>query len=481
MAVNQLSLINHIVVLMLENRSFDEMLGLLYADAGNVSPVGQAFEGLTGTESNPGTDGKPVQVYSILPGPNAYYMPGADPGEGYAATNSQLFGSTTPPIPPVATNNGFVTDFSYTLGWEAKDNSYTIVSGTTANDIMGVFPPSMLPVLSGLGRGFAVCDFWFGSAPTETLPNRAFAHAATSQGHLSDTVKSYTCPTIYSQMTAKGVNWGIYGYNAPPLTRQTFTDLTNAADSNFGEFVDFQQAAANGSLPSYVFLEPSWGSSGNSQHPNYDVALGEQLIHDVYYALRNGPAWNETLLVVVYDEHGGCYDHVPPPTNATPPDNSVGDDGFDFRRFGPRVPAVLVSPLIAAGTVFRVPVGATPLDHTSILKTVETRWAIGSLTARDAAAIDFGAVLTLSTPRADDPLAGVSVPVSTGTNPSAGKPSHLQEVHAELVSQLPVPDGEGGVHHRMPKLRTSEDYDAYIRSRTEAWKASRAKRIQRLA
>jgi phospholipase C len=481
MAANQLSLINHLVVLMLENRSLDEMLGLLYADAGNVSPVGQAFEGLTGTESNPGTDGKAVQVYSISPGPNAYYMPGADPGEGYAATNSQLFGSTTAPNPPVATNNGFVTDFSYTLGWEAKDKSYTIVSGTTANDIMGVFPPSMLPVLSGLARGFAVCDFWFGSAPTETLPNRAFAHAGTSQGHLSDTVESYTCPTIYSQLTAKGVSWGIYGYNAPPLTRQTFTDLTNAADSNFGEFVDFQQAAANGSLPSYVFLEPSWGSSGNSQHPNYDVALGEQLIHDVYYALRNGPAWNETLLVVVYDEHGGCYDHVPPPTNATPPDNSVGDDGFDFKRFGPRVPAILVSPLIAAGTVFRVPAGATPLDHTAILKTVETRWAVGSLTARDAAAADLGAVLTLSTARADDPLAGVSVPVSTGTNPSAGKPSHLQEVHAELVSQLSVPDRKGGTHHRMPKLRTGEDYDAYIRSRTEAWKASRAKWIQRPA
>jgi phospholipase C len=92
--------------------------------------------------------------------------------------------------------------------------------------------------------------------------------------------------------------------------------------------------------------------------------------------------------------------------------------------------------------VFRVPPGATPLDHTSILKTVETRWAVGSPTARDAAAADFGAVLTSSTPRADDPLTGVSVPVSTGTNPSAGKPSHLQEVHAELVSQLPVPDGK---------------------------------------
>jgi phospholipase C len=104
---NQLSQIKHIVILMLENRSFDHMLGLLYAGSGNVSPSGQPFEGLIGTESNPGTDGTPVPVFTIAPSdPDAYFMPGADPGEGYSATNSQLFGSTTPPTPPVATNNG---------------------------------------------------------------------------------------------------------------------------------------------------------------------------------------------------------------------------------------------------------------------------------------------------------------------------------------------------------------------------------------
>ncbi len=98
----------------------------------------------------------------------------------------------------------------------------------------------------------------------------------------------------------------------------------NAADSHFGLFTDFQAAAAAGTLPAYTFLEPSWDASGNSQHPNYNVALGEQFIHDVYYALRNGPAWNQTLLIITYDEHGGCYDHVPPPQGAVPPDNSVG-------------------------------------------------------------------------------------------------------------------------------------------------------------
>src|SRR5208283_1971969 len=108
--------------------------------------------------------------------------------------------------------------------------------------------------------------------------------------------------------------------------------------------------------------------------------------------------------------------------------NSAGEFGFDFKRFGTRVPTVLVSPLIAAGTVFRVAANATPLDHTSILKTVENRWNLPTLTARDAAAADVGAALTLTAARTDDPLAGVVVPVAAAKNPNANKPSHLQQV-----------------------------------------------------
>ena len=130
---------------------------------------------------------------------------------------------------------------------------------------------------------------------------------------MDDKTTKYTSPSIYGTLSSQNLTWSIYGYDAPPLTRMDFSDTTNADDSHFGEFTDFQTAAANGTLASYTFLEPSWGADGNSQHPNYNVALGEQLIHDVYYALRNGPAWNQTLLIIVYDEHGGCYDHVPPP------------------------------------------------------------------------------------------------------------------------------------------------------------------------
>jgi phospholipase C len=469
-----LSSISHIVVLMLENRSFDHMLGYLYADSGNVSASGQPFEGLTGTESNPNAKGRAVPVFKIdSSDENAYFMPGADPGEGYSATNSQLFGTTTAPNPAVASNAGFVTDFAYTLGWQAKDPSWSILPGTVASNIMGMFTPQMLPVLSGLARGFAVCDQWFSSVPTETLPNRAFVCAATSQGHMDDNTKTFTSPTIFGLLSAQNLAWAIYGYDAQPLTRLDFPDITNASEEHFGEFSDFQKAAAAGTLGAYTFLEPSWESTGNSQHPNYNVALGEQLIHDVYYALRNGPAWNETLLIITYDEHGGCYDHVAPPVGAVPPDNTAGEYGFDFKRFGVRVPTVLVSPLIAAGSVFRVAPGTMPLDHTSILKTIERRWQLAALTARDAAAQDVGAALTLTVPRTDDPLQGVVVPTAALPASVAKRPSHLQQVQAQLASQLPVPDSKGHTHQELPRLRTSKDYREYIRRRLSAWRRGR--------
>ncbi|MDE2160755.1 MAG: phosphoesterase [Burkholderiales bacterium] len=467
-----MSSIQHLVVLMLENRSFDHMLGLLYADRGNVAPGGQPFEGLRGSESNPDANGRPVPAFPITPAtPNAYFMPGADPGEGYAATNLQLFGSG--PATGQATNQGFVTNFAATLAWEQSRPGWTPLPGTTEADIMGIYTPAMLPVLSALARGYAVCDHWYCSAPTETLPNRAFACAATSQGHMDDHTKTYTAPSIFGLLSAHGIGWSIHGYSQSPLTRLNFPDTTAAAASHFGLFKDFQAAAAAGQLPAFTFLEPSWGAAGNSQHPNYSVALGEQLIHDVYQALRQGPGWNQTLLVITYDEHGGCYDHVAPPTNAVPPDASVGEFGFDFTRFGPRVPAVLVSPLIAPGTVFRVPAGTMPLDHTSILKTVELRWGLPALTARDAAAPDFGAVLTLATPRSDDVLQGVVVPRTAAVDPAEVPISHLEQVQVDLVARLPVPDGRGGAAHLQPPLRTSADAAAYIESRMAAWEAAR--------
>lgn len=476
---NGLASIDHIVVLMLENRSFDHMLGYLYADQNNVSPLGQPFEGLTGKESNPDAHGKPVPVFRITAStPHAYFMPGADPGEGYKATNSQLFGSIDAPAsPPPEANLGFVKDFAYTLGWETKERPKECIPGTQPSDIMGCFSPEMLPVLSGLARGFAVCDHWFSPAPTETLPNRAFACAGTSQGHMDDDTKTFTVPSIFGALSKANVSWSIYGYTSPPLTEHNFPDTVSAPSSHYGVFSDFQAAAAKGTLPAFTFLEPAWGGPGqNDQHPVSDVSGGERLIHDVYRALRDGPAWLKTLLVITYDEHGGCYDHVPPPWTSTPPDNTAGEFGFDFKRFGLRVPTVLVSPLIKAGTVYRAPQGATPLDHTSILKTLEVRWDVPPLTQRDHAAVDIGPVFTLHAPRTDDPLAHVAPPKAPAVKPAAEVPTHLQQVHASLVSRLPVPDASGGVHHTAPALATSNDYDAYIKERTQRWHHAKATR-----
>ena len=353
------------------------------------------FEGLTGTESNTDASGNAVTVFQIdHTAQGAYFMPGADPGEGYTNTNVQLFGSGKPPSPPVATNTGFVTNFADAISYDQRSNR-SVEAGTTPSSIMGVFPPAALPILSGLAAGFAVCDYWYSSVPTETFPNRAFACAATSQGHMNDATSSFTVQSIFGLMTANNKSWKIYGYTEEALTRKNFPDTLNAPETCFGLFTDFQSDAQNGKLPQYSFLEPSWGSTGNSQHPNYDVSLGEKLIQDVYNAVRNGPGWEQTLLFITYDEHGGLYDHVPPPSGATPPDATPGEFGFDFTRFGVRVPVVLVSPLIPEGTVFRVPAGSMPLDHTSVLKTIETRWELPALTARDAAAPDVGDVLSL--------------------------------------------------------------------------------------
>jgi phospholipase C len=472
---NRLGAIDHVVVLMLENRSFDHMLGFLYADQQNQSPSGQPFEGLTGDESNAGTDGKPVPIFKITAAsPNPYLMPGADPGEGYLATNAQLFGSATAPTPPIATNTGFVTDFAATLAWETASPSWQVVPGTVAGGIMGAYTPEMLPVLSALARGYAVCDHWFAPAPTETMPNRAFACAATSQGHMDDKTKTFTSQSIFGLLGAHSLDWRIYGYSSEPLTRLNFPDTTNAAETHFGQFSDFQAAASSGALPPYTFLEPDWSATGNSQHPNYDVAKGEALIRDVYAALRAGPGWNQTLLVVTYDEHGGCYDHVPPPAGATPPDTSAGEFGFDFRRFGVRVPAVLVSPWIAPGTVFRAPAGSTPFDHTSILATVERRFGLPALTARDKAATDLGDVLTESVPRTDDPLAGVQPPPPSTANPAAAAPSHIQKIYAELAAGLPVAGPRLPTSEALDPLRTSADYSAFIDRRMAEWKSTRA-------
>jgi phospholipase C len=467
MVANQLNKIEHIVVLMLENRSFDQMLGFLYSS--DRPPAVESFNGLTGEESNPDDHGREIAVYTIKEGdPHAYLMPGADPGEGFQNTTYQLYSNDAPAPGEVPTNKGFVLNFKSAIASDLAKHYKDTLPGTLGSQIMGMYTPEMLPVLSGLARGFAVCDAWFASVPTMTMPNRAFAHAATSQGHLDDHVKIFTCPSIFGRLSAKKLDWAIYGYNRDPLTRHDFPDTQHADESHFGHFRDFQERAAAGNLPPFTFLEPSWDATGNSQHPNYDVAAGEQLIHDVYYAVRNGKNWESTLLIITYDEHGGNYDHVPPPTDATPPnDGSVGEQGFDFKRFGVRVPAVLVSPLIKENTVFRA---KGHIDHTSILKTISERWGTKTLTERDKAAASLADALTLAAPRTDDPLKDVKVPVSSAHHPNSSTPSKLDMIHAARVAALPIRSEKGHYEQAKPTLTSAAEVSDFIRDRTAAWK-----------
>jgi phospholipase C len=473
---NQLPAIKHIVQLMLENRSFDQMLGFLYEKTGNKSPSGQAFDGLTGNETNPDDTGREVKVFKIAKAAqNPYLMPGADPGEGFHNTNYQLFQTDDPQPGQQPTNRGFVVNFKAAIASDIARHYSDTLPGTEPSQIMGMYTPETVPVMSALARGYAVCDRWFASAPTQTIPNRAFAGAATSQGHLDNSVKIFTCASIYGRMEAAGLDWGIYGYNADPMSRHDFTDIQQADDSHYGHYRDFQERADKGTLPAYTFLEPSWSASGNSQHPNYDVALGEQLMQQVYYTLRKSPAWNDTLLLITYDEHGGNFDHVPPPWGAMPPDNTIGEWNFGFNRFGVRIPVLLISPRIAPGTVFRSKQGT--IDHTSVLKTVELRFGLAPLTERDKAAPDLGDVLTLAKPRTDDVLKGVTAPKPAPSHPNASQPSVIEKIHASKVSKLPVRNNEGSYdHHLPPDLSTSAQINEYIQGRTAAW----SQHLQRL-
>ncbi|MGH9124613.1 MAG: alkaline phosphatase family protein [Acidimicrobiales bacterium] len=457
-----LDAIDHIVVVMLENRSFDNLLGFLYPD--RKTPLGHDFDGLTGSESNNTPAGAKVPVFKIAPqDPNAYWYPLVDPQEGFLATNEQLFGTETPAPGAAANCSGFVTSFAKSIAHPLDPP----LNGASSSSIMGVYSPDMVPVLSGLATGFAVCDRWFSSVPTETFPNRAFALAATSLGRVMDERNPvFATPSIFGSLTAKAVPWRIYGYVLKPLTIGDFPDTLNAPPANWGLFSDFEHDAAHG-LPGFCFLEPAWSKSGktmeNDQHPVGNVALGEQFLLQIYQTLRASPAWNKTLLIVTYDEHGGHYDHVVPPSDATPPSTTPGEQGFDFTRFGVRVPAVLVSPLIAAGTVFRAPESGPPLDHTSILATVEKKFGLHPLTPRDSAAPDLEAVLTLdpANPRHDDPMAGIVAPVFEPSVPAAAaatrRASKFLLGHAVAASKLPIQGEDNAAAARTADGFTKQD------------------------
>jgi phospholipase C len=416
-----MGMIKHVFVLMLENRSFDHMLG---------------FAGLTGTDAvtgqptraddlvnNPQFNVDPAdpasKVFAATPAELKIYPPDPDPGHEFKNALMQLCGvSATYPAPtttkyPAINNSGFIA-------------SYRSSGAPQPAKIMKCFSPDQVPVLTTLAREFAVCDRWFASIPGPTWPNRFFIHAASSGG-LDDSPSGFSTATstflhgysfqngtIHNRLDAKGLEWSVFMGDELPQVFAIHGMHEARLEGHFKNFDHFDKAVNDPNFStSYVFIEPSYGNilpltpgdytCGSSQHPLDDVTRGEKLIKTVYETIRNSPHWNESLLLITYDEHGGFYDHVAPPAIVSPGDKISDDDNnhhnFDFAQLGIRVPAVVVSPLIPRSTIDH-----TLYDHSSLLATVESIFGISSLTNRDKQANSLNHILSLTTPRGDAPV-----------------------------------------------------------------------------
>jgi phospholipase C len=487
--------ITNVVVLMLENRSFDNVVGTLY-------PRGPSFEGLPPDASNQDSQGN---TYTVANNPNSATVPPIDPGECFMDMNLQIFGNTDGT--GTESMSGFVLDYLAGAGefpdipttpayWYATlprtvaDSNPSIYA--KGQDIMNYFNAAQMPVTWALAQAFGVSDSWFGSAPTQTFPNRLFLHCGSAGGYVDDyeyieyIEKDFAIPALPSvfELLDGGndynpANWKVYYHDvssAQFLIDYVFWAATgnNSNVCSFDANVvnnspvitpTFLDDVQNGTLPKYSFIEPrymNWPINNpplfaNCNHPPNDVTYGEILLADVYNALRNSAYWDEanTLLIVTYDEHGGCYDHVPPPTNATPPGGQTLPTPpnypyvypFPGTRFGPRVPALLISPYVPANTVFRPegfipnqPNNVPPYDHTSVIATLRDFFGIGSLTARDAAAPSLAPVLSLTsnlnygpksvTPPAPPSIAAAALPTIRQ------HPTHLAKMLAVMRELL---------------------------------------------
>jgi phospholipase C len=255
-------------------------------------------------------------------------------------------------------------------------------------EVMNYYGQGTLPVLHALAQAFVVCDRWFSSMPGPTWPNRFFVHSGTSLGHVDmpegifhPNLHLYNQETVYDRLQDAGKSWAIYRGDVP----QTLT-MTHMLKYpfHFHKMPQFFKDAAGleASFPNYSFIEPNYfGSGQNDEHPPSDILRGEVLLAQVYNAIRNNEAlWEKTLLVVLYDEHGGFYDHVFPPVCVAPDGNT---SEFSFAQYGLRVPAVLISPWLEKQVL------SDNFDHTSLLRYATDKWGLGSLGARTAAAKSF--------------------------------------------------------------------------------------------
>ncbi|MGB7846904.1 MAG: alkaline phosphatase family protein [Candidatus Acidiferrum sp.] len=357
--------LRHLVVLMMENRSFDHMLGALKAKDPRI-------EGLTGNESNPDTANEPVKVQPLA---QFQGQLDPDPDHAFAAVDFQLFNGQQSPN-RVANMQGFINNY-----YQQQKNI------GQSHKIMYYFPPEKLPVLTGLAQQFAVFNGWFSSIPGPTICNRAFAHYGTSFGQVDMNIFEWkgTYLSIYERVLLANRSAKIYYYDGPSSTMEIVNLLKNQSKI-FGTFDQFLEDCKSGNLPEYSFVEPNYndhdGAGGaeiaSDQHPDHNIQQGEIFISYVYNAIFDNPElWKSTTLLIVYDEHGGIYDHVPPPScvpdtpfHATT-EYTLTAEPFNFDRLGVRVPAILVSPWVKKGTVIPGPTaGGRTFEHASIPATV---------------------------------------------------------------------------------------------------------------
>jgi phospholipase C len=387
--------LKHIVVLMMENRSFDHMLGALKATDPRI-------DGLDGTQSNPDTTGKaaPAEPLAEFQG-----QLDPDPDHHFPGVDLQIFnGDTTPGRVP--TMQGFVKSYFA----QRRDVKHS-------RKIMYYFTPDKLPVLTTLATEFAVFNGWFSSIPGPTLCNRAFAHYGTSFGHVGMEIL-YTnakFQSMYQRLESAGKTGKVYYFDTKSSSLEV-VNLLQHQPQFFGTFQQFLDDCGKGMLPDYSFIEPNYsdheGDGGqllaSDQHPDHHVQEGERFIAAIYNAIRqNAALWESTALLIVYDEHGGIYDHVPPPAClpdgfVAQPDATETGKPFLFDRLGVRVPAILVSPWVPRGTV----IGAQRVfEHASIPATA-TSFFLGQFddrSPREKQAETFLDLLTLNTMRTDAP------------------------------------------------------------------------------
>jgi phospholipase C len=393
--------IEHVFVLMLENRSFDHLFG--FSGLGGIDASTGAhttIDGLTGTESNLFQG----RTYSVVRG--ADWATSVDPGHEFLHVLDQLCGPGARYVPPYPAPNqsGFVDSYSHTGG------------AAHPGEIMKCFDtPRQLPVLYALAQEYAVCDHWHASVPGPTWPNRMFVHAASSGGldHSPSTADivlwetldgfSFKSGTLFQALKARNIPFHLYSGDEFPMVAA----LKGIGLGDVHRIHDLLSDLQKRPFPyKYVFIEPSYNvlheyRNSSSMHPLADVRDGEKLVKTIYEALRASDAWEKSLFLILWDEHGGFYDHVPPPAAVPPGDTVVGSKfnqyGFKFAQYGVRVPALVISPFIPRGTIDH-----RLYDHASVPATLESLFDLRPMTARDAHASSPLSLLSLAAPRTAD-------------------------------------------------------------------------------